>query len=453
MTQCNQTEFAFAPHFSRQVSARFSERQLSTEGGALLLRETDRKIGLLSRVRKCFCDHRHPLWIVHELSELLAQRIYGLALGYEDLNDHEELRRDPLLALLAGKRRVEEPLAGKSTLNRLELTPAGSPLEDRYHKITYSTEALDALLVDVFLEAYAKAPREIVLDLDVTDTPLYGKQEDRFFHGYYNEYCYLPLYIFCGDHLLCARQRASHQDASAGSREEVERIVQQIRRRWPKVRIILRGDSGFCREELMAWCEKNGVDYVFGLARNSRLQRKIAGAMRKSKQKHQSTGQAAREFAEFSYRTRQSWSRWRRVVAKAEYLDKGENPRFVVTSLPAESWEAAALYEQTYCARGEMENRIKEQLSLFADRMSTETLRANQLRLYFSSLAYVLVHALRRLALVGTEWAEAQVHTIRLRLLKIAAEVRVTARRIWVSYSNAYPWKDIFATAWVALRC
>jgi hypothetical protein len=453
MTQCNQNEFAFAPHFSRQVSARFSERQLSTEGGALLLRETDRKVGLLSRVKKCFSDHRHPMWIVHELSELLAQRIYGLALGYEDLNDHEELRRDPLLALMAGKRKLEEPLAGKSTLNRLELSPADSPLHDRYHKITYSSEALDALLVDIFLESYAKAPRQIVLDLDVTDTPLYGQQEDHFFHGYYNEYCYLPLYIFYGDHLLCARQRASNQDASAGSREEVERIVKQIRQRWPKVGIILRADSGFCREELMAWCEQNRVDYVFGLARNERLQRKIARAMREAKQEHQKTGKAARVFTEFSYRTRNSWSRSRRVVAKAEYLEKGENHRFIVTSLPSESWQAAALYEKTYCARGEMENRIKEQLSLFADRMSTESLRANQLRLYFSSLAYVLIHALRRLALARTEWAQAQVHTIRLRLLKIAAEVRVSARRIWVSFSNAYPWKNIFAAAWVALRC
>jgi hypothetical protein len=453
MTECNQNEFVFAPHFSRQVSARFSERQLSTEGGALLLRETDRKIGLLSRVRKCFSDYRNPIFIEHELGELLAQRIYALALGYEDLNDHEELRRDPLLALMAGKRKLEEPLAGKSTLNRLELSPANSPLDDRYHKITYSSEALDALLVDIFLESYAKAPRQIVLDLDVTDTPLYGQPEDRFFHGYYTEYCYLPLYIFSGDHLLCARQRASNQDASAGCREEVERMVQQIRQRWPKVCIILRADSGFCREELMAWCEQNQVDYVFGLARNSRLQRKIARAMREAKQEHQRTGKAARVFTEFSYRTRKSWSGSRRVVAKAEYLEKGENPRFIVTSLPSESWQAPALYEQTYCARGEMENRIKEQLSLFADRMSTESLRANQLRLYFSSLAYVLVHALRRLGLAGTEWAQAQVHTIRLRLLKIAAEVRVSARRIWVSYSNAYPWKGIFTAAWAALRC
>jgi Transposase DDE domain group 1 len=453
MTQCNQRQFAFAPHFSRQVMAGFEDRQLSTEGGALLLRETDRKLGLLSRVAECFLDHRDPERIEHRLRELLAQRIYGLALGYEDLNDHEELRRDPLLGLLAGKRSVEEPLAGKSTLNRLELTPAGSPLKDRYHKITYSSEALDALLVHVFLEAYPKAPRQIVLDVDVTDTPLHGEQEARFFHGYYNQYCYLPLYIFCDGHLLCARQRASNQDASAGSREEVERIVEQIRQRWPKVRIILRADSGFCREELMAWCEQQGVDYVFGLARNSRLQRKIARAMREARQQHQSTGKAARVLVEFRYRTRQSWSRWRRVVAKAEYLEKGENPRFLVTSLSAKEWETSGLYEKLYCARGEMENRIKEQLSLFADRMSTETLRANQLRLYFSSLAYVLVHALRRLALAGTEWAQAQVSTLRLRLLKIAAEVRLSARRICVRYSSAYPWKHIFTTAWVALRC
>ena len=354
---------------------------------------------------------------------------------------------------MAGKRKLEEPLAGKSTLNRLELTPAGSARDDRYHKITYSSAALDGLLADIFLESYAQAPRQIVLDLDVTDTPLYGQQEERFFHGYDNEYCYLRLYIFCGDHLLCARQRASNQDASAGCQEEVERIVQPSRQRWPQVCMILRADSGFCREPLLAWCEQNRVDYVLGLARNSRLQRKIRPAMREAKQEHQRTGQAARVFADFPCRTRKSWSRSRRVIAKAEYLEKGENPRFLVTSLPAESWEAAALYEKTYCARGEMENRIKEQLSLFADRMSTESLRANQLRLYFSSLAYVLTHALRRLGLAGTEWAQAQVHTIRLRLLKIAAEVRLSARRIWVSFSPAYPWKNIFAAAWVALRC
>ncbi len=453
MTECSQSEFPFEAHFSRQVVARFEGRQMTTEGGALLLREADRKIGLLRRVARCFTDARDPERIEHALDEMLAQRIYGLALGYEDLNDHEQLRSDPLLAMLAGKREITEPLAGKSTLNRMELTPAGSPVSERYHRISYSAAAIDALLVEIFLEAHRKPPREIVLDLDATDVPLHGQQEARFFHGYYNHYCYLPLYIFSGDHVLCARLRPSNQDASAGSVEEVARIVRQIRRRWPKVQIILRADSGFCREELMAWCESHDVDYVFGCARNARLRRRITRQLRQAKQEHRRTGQPARAFGEFSYRTRASWSRSRRVVAKAEYLEKGENPRYLVTSLGEKEWEARALYEQLYCARGEMENRIKEQLSLFSDRLSSETMRANQLRLYFSSLAYVLLHALRRLALSGTEWATAQVETIRLRLLKIAAEVRVTARRIWVRYSRAYPWKHLFAGAWLALRC
>jgi len=453
MTECSQNEFPFEAHFSRQVVGRFDGSRLTTDGGGLLLRQTDRKIGLLRRVAACFTDTRQPERVEHDLAQLLAQRLYGLALGYEDLNDHEQLRHDPLLRVLAGKRELEEPLAGKSTLNRLELTPAGSPHDERYHKIGYLPEALDALLVDIFLEAHPRPPRQIVLDLDATDTPLHGQQEARFFHGYYNHYCYLPLYIFCGDHLLCARLRPSNQDASAGSQEEIERIVGQIRRRWPRVQIILRADSGFCREELMAWCEKHRVDYVFGLARNERLRRRIARPLRQAKQQHRQTGQAARVFTEFFYRTRASWSRSRRVVAKAEHLAKGENPRYLVTSLGTERWPAQPLYERLYCARGEMENRIKEQLSLFSDRLSTETLRANQLRLYFSSLAYVLVHALRRLALGGTEWASAQVETIRLRLLKIAAQVRLTARRIWVCYSGAYPWKPLFAAAWSALRC
>ncbi len=452
MTECSQSAFEFEAHFSRQVVGRFEGERLTSDGGALLLREAGRKIGLLRRVVVCFTDGRDPARIEHELGQMVAQRIYGLALGYEDLNDHEELRKDPLLAVLTGKREFEEPMAGKSTLNRLELTPAGPAERERYHKIRYSAEAIDRLLVEVFLEARRSAPRQIVLDLDVTDTPLYGHQEKRFFHGYYDHYCYLPLYIFCGDHLLCARLRPSNQDASAGSLEEVRRIVGQIRRRWPHVRIVLRADSGFCREELMGWCEKHGVDYVFGLARNPRLRRKIGGPMREAKQEHRRSGKPARVFAEFSYRTRSSWSRSRRVVAKAEYLEKGENPRFVVTSLGPRGWPAQKLYEQLYCARGEMENRIKEQFHLFADRLSTETMRANQLRLYFSSLAYVLVDALRRLALAKTEWAQAQVDTIRLRLLKIAAQVRVTARRIWIGYSSAYPWKPLFAAACASLR-
>jgi hypothetical protein len=453
MTECSETLFPFEAHFSRQVVAQFEGSWLTSDGGSLLLRQADRKIGLLRRVTGCFTDYRQPDRIEHRLEEMLAQRIYGLALGYEDLNDHEQLRQDPLLGVLAGKRDLGEALAGKSTLNRLELTPAGSPAAARYNKITYCSEAIDELLVTLFLESQRKAPRSIVLDLDATDTPLHGKQEARFFHGYYNHYCYLPLYIFCGDQLLCARLRPSNIDASAGSLEEVQRIVPQIRKAWPNTQIILRADSGFCREELMAWCEQHAVDYVFGFARNQRLRRKIGKEMRQAKKEQQRTGKPARMFTEFFYRTRKTWSRRRRVVAKAEQIPGKENPRYVVTSLPRADWPTQELYETLYCARGDMENRIKEQLSLFSDRLSTESLRSNQLRLYFSSLAYVLVEALRRLGLRGTEWAEYQVETIRLRLLKIAAQVRISARKIWIRYGQAYPWKNVFAAACVALRC
>ena len=449
MTECNQESFAFSAHFSRRVEVAFTAGQVSTDGGSLLLREADRKINLLGRLAACFSDGRSPLLVKHQLSEMLSQRIYGLALGYEDLNDHEQLRRDPLLAVLAGKRNLDETLAGKSTLNRLEL--AGKTA--RYHKIGYSAEALDRLLADLFIESHAAPPAEIVLDLDATDIPLYGHQPERFFHGYYDSYCYLPLYIFAGDQLLCARLRPANQDAAAGSVEEVSRIVTQVRRRWPEVRIVLRADSGFCREELMAWCEANHVDFLFGLARNQRLSRIIGAQMHQAGLLHQASGKAARVFTEFSYRTRKSWSRGRRVVAKAEYLDKGQNPRFVVTSLTPDRWAAQELYEKFYCARGEMENRIKEQMCLFADRLSTDEMKGNRLRLYFSALAYTLMEALRRLGLKGTEWAEAQVDTIRLKLFKIGAIVRISVRRVLLQLNSAYPWKNLFAQAFRTLRC
>ena len=459
-TECSQASFGFGEHFRRQVVARFDGGAITSDAGALLLRETDRRIGLLGRLAACFEDRRDPERIEHRVGELVSQRVYALALGYEDLNDHDQLRSDPLLALLAGKADLEgqdckrerdrgKPLAGKSTLNRLERSSDGA---DRYKKIRCRTAAVDRLLVDVFVEAHEEAPQEIVLDLDVTDTPLHGEQQGRFFHGYYRHYCYLPLYIFCGQHLLCARQRVSNQDAAAGGVQEVERIVAQIRTAWPEVQIILRGDSGFCREELMSWCEANGVDYVFGLARNERLRRSIEEAMQQAGQKQQQTGQSARVCTEFDYQTRQSWGRARRVVAKAEQLEGKENLRYVVTSLDAERWPAQRLYEELYCARGEMENRIKEQLSLFADRMSTETLRANQLRLYLSSLAYVLLLALRRLGLEGTQWARAQTETIRRGLLKIGAQVRVSVRKVWVSLGSGYPYVDSFAAVYRALR-
>jgi hypothetical protein len=451
MTECNQEVFSFASHFSRRVESSFTAGQVSTDGGSLLLRQADRKIGLLNRVACCFTDRRSPIFVQHQLGEMLSQRIYGLALGYEDLCDHEQLRHDPLMAVLAGRRKLEEPLAGKSTLNRLEL-PGGSA---RYHKIDYAPEKIDQLLCDLFIESHAEAPDQIVLDLDATDIPLHGHQPERFFHGYYDSYCYLPLYIFAGDQLLCARLRASNVDGAAGALDEVKRIVAQLRSKWPKVRIVVRGDSGFCREELMAWCEaaENQVDFLFGLARNSRLQKIIGEPMHEARLLHAETGKAARVFTEFHYMTRKSWARARRVVAKAEYLDKGENPRFVVTSLTADKWAERDLYEKFYCQRGEMENRIKEQMCLFAYRLSTEEMKGNQLRLYMSALAYTLVEALRRLALKGTEWAQAQVDTIRLKLFKIGALVRISSRRVWLELSSTYPWKQIYAQASDALRC
>lgn len=451
MTECNQSSFEFAGPGRRTAVARFDGGTMSSDGGAVLLERTNRRLNLLQRAAACFQDRRKPWLVRHRVEEMIAQRVYGLALGYEDLSDHDELRQDPLLALLSGKQQVgEEPLAGKSTLNRLELSTVKP---NRYKKIHCQREALDELLTAVFVEAHAEPPDEIVLDLDVTDLPLHGHQEGRFFHGFYDSYCYLPLYIFSGEHLLCARLRTAGQDASAGSLKEVKRIVKQIRQAWPEVRIVLRADSGFCREGLMKWCEKNKVDYVFGMARNERLRKMIDEEMAEAARLCEQTKQPARVFGEFRYRTHKSWSRKRRVVAKAEQLEGKENPRYVVTSLQAEKWPAKRLYEQLYCQRGEMENRIKEQLTLFAARVSAETLAANQVRLYLAALAYVLVHGLRRLGLRGTEWARAQATTIRLRLLKIAARIRITTRKVWISLASSFPLQRIFAHAWGQLRC
>jgi hypothetical protein len=452
MTECNQSEFEFQAHFSRRVVAGFDGGAMTSDGGALLLRETDRRLNLLPRLAECFLDGRSPLLVKHPVAQLVAQRVYGLALGYEDLNDHEQLRQDPLLRVLAGKPEMDEPLAGKSTLNRLELSDG---TRNRYKKITYWKDAIDELFVDVFLEAFEQAPEEIVLDLDTTDLELHGGQEGRFFHGYYDEYCYLPLYIFCGEHVLCARLRQANIDAAAGSLKEVERVVQQIRARWPAVQITLRGDSGFCRDELMDWCERQQkVYYVFGMARNERLRRIIAPQLAQAAVEYQRTHKPARVFAEFSHETTTgSWSRPRRVVAKAEHIDGKENPRYVVTSLAAQDWPPQKLYEELYCARGDMENRIKEQFHLFADRVSTETMRANQLRVYLSAMAYTLVWGLRRLGLKATELAQAQAATIRTKLFKIGALVRVSVRRVWLSMASSYPWQGVFQQVWSNLRC
>ena len=462
-TQCNQESFQFHPLNQRWVVGRFDGGAITSDGGGLLLREVEKRTGIIAQFAACFTDHRNPERIEHTVKELVAQRVYALALGYEDLNDHDPLRHDPLLAVLAekadpsGESRARErdqgkALAGKSTLNRLELTGEVVSEEERYKKIVMDQEAVDRMLVEVFLQAHRDAPQEIVLDLDATDDPVHGNQEGRFFHGYYGHYCYLPLYIFCGDFLLGARLRPSNIDASAGCVEELERIAAQVRAAWPEVRIVVRGDSGFCREELMVWCEQQQVDSVLGLAKNERLKAEIATELEQAASAYAATGQTARVFKEFTYQTRQSWSRARRVVAKAEHLEKGSNPRFVVTSLAPQAWGARRLYEELYCARGEMENRIKEQLSLFADRTSTALLRSNQVRLYFSSVAYLLMEALRRLGLAGTELARVQCDTLRRKLLKIGAQIRITVRKVWVSLAGGYPYAALFAQVWAQLR-
>jgi hypothetical protein len=431
------------------VVAGFDGGRMTSDAGALLLGATDRAIGLVERFAACFTDGRVPELTEHEVSTMVGQRIFGIALGYEDLIDHDQLRHDPTIAVLAGKlaarRKDCAPLAGKSTLNRLEL---GGPAPTRYHRIAWDGAQIEALFVDLFLEAHQQPPQSIILDLDATDDPLHGHQEGRFFHGYYDGYCYLPLYIFCGTHLLAAKLRPANIDASAGSLEEVARIVAQIRLRWPQVPILVRADSGFAREALMRWCELNGVDFVFGLAKNQRLVAEIAAELAAAGEDSKTTGQPARRFKDFAWSTRDSWSRQRRVVAKAEWTAGAANPRFVVTSLSAEDAAPQPLYEEIYCARGDMENRIKEcQLDLFADRTSAATLRANQLRLWFASMAYALLCALRRLALQHTQFAKATCGTIRLKLLKIGALVRTSVRRITFAMASGYPYQRDFALA------
>lgn len=484
-TECIPDIFGFEAVEGRAVVAAFDGGAITSDAGGLLLGAADRTIGMVDRFASCFVDRRSQAHIEHSVATLVRQRIFAIALGYEDLNDHETLRHDPLMAVLAGKLKARRAdcaaVAGKSTLNRLELS---KPEPSRYHKISYDAEAVDRLFVDLFLDAHRTAPGQITLDLDATDDPLHGEQEGRFFHGYYKSYCYLPLYIFCGRHLLCAKLRRANIDASAGSVEEVARIVAQIRERWPEVRILLRADSGFTRDELMTWCEQNDIDYLFGLAKNNRLIAEIAAELAEAAEENRQSGKPARRFKDFHYRTHKSWSRQRRVVGKAEWmipsaaenesttkprrkknkksimagdldlatLEGRANPRFVVTSLSPDQHQARELYEKLYCARGEMENRIKEcQLDLFADRTSTHTMRANQLRLWLSSMAYVLISALRRIALATTRFADATCGTIRLKLFKIGAQVRISVRRIKFSMASAFPYTDVFRTAWAAL--
>jgi hypothetical protein len=458
-TECSQDSFDFGTVEGRRVVGAFDGGLITSDAGALLLGATSGAIRLVDRLAACFSDGRDAEQIEHTIATLVGQRVFGLALGYEDLNDHDQLRHDPVFAVLAGKlearRKRCAPVAGKSTLNRLEHAPEEGPAftSSRYHKIGHDAGAIERLFVTLFLEAHAAPPERIILDLDATDDPLHGHQEGRFFHGYYDCYCYLPLYVFCGRHLLAAKLRRSNIDASAGALQETARIVGQIRERWPEVEIWLRADSGFAREELMAWCEDNGVGYVFGLARNDRLVAKIKRQLAAAEQEAAQTKAPARRYRDFQWRTLTSWSRKRRVIGKAEWTKGEANPRFIVTSLDATQGTGAFLYEDIYCARGDMENRIKEcQLDLYADRTPATTMRANQLRLWFASYAYVLMCALRRIALAGSELVKATCASIRLKLLKIGAQVTVSVRRVKFALASAHPFRDLFAAASTRLR-
>lgn len=444
-TQCTPKQLEFLPlkiprsKRTRKVVGRFDAHKVSSDGGAVLLREAEQKFGIIKRLSECFTDHRNPCYVTHSLYSIVAQRVLGICLGYEDVVDHEELRNDPVAGMFCG---ASFPLAGKSTVNRMELTGEEA---GRYKKTVADFYAMDRALVEMFMESQSAAPEHIVVDIDITDDPLHGEQEGRAYHTYYGGYCYAPSYIFCGRHILGCRLRRSNQDSAAGAVDELRRIVSQIRESWENTRIIIRGDAGFCRDEFMGWCEDNEVDYVLGMARTSRLAKRVKKQARKARADYAKTGKSSRRFRSFWFRTKKSWSRRRRVVCKAEHLERGPNTRFIVTSLKSEEYDARTLYEDVYCARGEMENRIKaQQLQLFADRTSTHWMRSNQLRVYFSAFAYVLMERLRTVGLRGTRHAMAQCDTIRLKLLKIGTVVRTSARRITLSFSESYPYRDLF---------
>jgi len=448
-TQCKTEKVKLQGLGAREIIADFNGGDITSDGGVVLLREVEEAKGIIKSFSNCFKDSRDQRYVEHPLEDLLAQRIYALCLGYEDVNDHDELRNDPCFAVAVGKNEIgpgdgKYVLAGKSTLNRLELVAKTEDSTDRYHKIRYDKKAVDSFMVEMFLKSKEKAPKEIILDVDATDDLIHGAQEGKFFHGYYGCYCYLPLYIFCGDSILYAELRKSDIDASKGTVEALGPIVREVRQKWPEVRIIIRGDGGFCREQIMAWCEAEDVDFVFGLAKNARLKRKIEKQQEKARRKSLITGKSARYYRDFKYQTLKTWNRKRRVVGKAEHLEKGANPRFVVTSLKKDEINAQGLYESLYCARGDMENRIKEQqLALFADRTSTATMRGNQLRLWLSSVAYMLMEELRRVGLKGTEYERAQCDTIRNKLLKIGGLIKISVRKIWFHFSSAYPYKGL----------
>lgn len=444
-TQCEQLQFEFQDHFSKNVVADFKGGDLTTDGGALLLREADLSRSLTERFAdRCFTDHRLAERIEHPLVEMIRQRVFGLALAYEDVSDHDALRTDPMFALLAGRRDLAEPLAGKSTLNRLEVSASAQAKNPRYHRVEFHPQRFHAFVRELFFEGFERPPTEIILDLDATDMQTHGAQEEAFFHGYYDHYCYLPLYVFCGKAIVHAELRPSNIDPAQGSLEALAPIVEEVQRRWPRCRIIVRADSGFCRDWLMSWCEQRGVRYILGLAKNQRLLKRCARKMEKARRDFLRTGEAARHYMTFGYRTLNSWGTRRRVVAKCEHLAKGANPRFIVTNLLSCEIESAELYERGYCPRGDMENRIKDQLDLFGDRVSCHTLPSNQLRLALSAIAYILLQPIAK-ALQGTALEGARPGTIRERLLKIGARIKHSVRRIHIAFASGYPWAQAFS--------
>jgi len=438
MTDCNRSTLPFSTLGSKVVVADFQGGRLTSDAGALLIRQVADRIGLFDALDAVIPDPRHPVFIVHDQRTLIAQRITAIVLGYEDLNDHQELRTDPVLQLGAGiTPEPEQPLASPPTLCRLE---------NRVDRA--SLVRIAEVLVDQFLAAHPTPPEHLILDFDATDDPVHGGQEGRFFHGYYDHHCFLPLYVFCGDELLVSYLRPSNIDASKHARAVLELLVRKLRAAWPEVKLTIRGDSGFCRWRLMRWCDSHGIGYVLGLAKNPVLERAAIDEIARAQRQFQQTGRPQRLFGSFAYAA-STWDRPRRVIVKAEHNAQGANPRFVVTNVPGDPRE---LYDDVYCQRGEMENRIKEQqLDLFADRTSCHRFLANQFRLFLSSAAYVLVQALRRTALSGTEMARAQVGTIRLKLFKVAARVVVTARRVVFHLASSYPYQDVFRAVYERL--
>lgn len=464
-THCNSQPLAFQPLATRKVVANFAGGRLSSDGGALLLGETEKLTGIINRFSKCFTDHRDPDLIEHSLENLLRQRIFGLCLGYEDLNDHDRLRGDALLATAVGHRspcgeeRVRQrdkgyALAGKSTLNRLELTPADATKKSRYKKIVANPNDISHFFVNEFVDANKESPpKRMVLDFDPSDIELYGQQEGRFYHGHYHHYCYLPMYVFCGEYPLMATLRKADIDGAAGTVEALEWLIPALRHHWPDTEYVIRGDGGFARESIFKWCEANDVRYIIGLPKNRRLKDLVADELAEAEALLKETGEPARVFKDLAYQTQKTWSRSRRVVAKCEQIPGKANPRFVVTDYNSGVYDAKTLYEQEYCARGEMENRIKEQqLDLFGTRTSSGSMRANQLRVWLSLVAHCLMVELRRTGLAGTKLASAQSATIRTRLLKVAARVRVSVRRVFVEFSSVFPLQDVMRTAVAQLQ-